>query len=406
MTTDPAGTGAPPAFTTDPGASRAFRVALLVLLLVCGWMASGFIFPSEEAEPAAVAEPAPPLVRVRLSQAEPVTLNFRAEGQALPDRDTSVRAEATGTVVEVMTRKGAQIEGGAPIARLSADEAEATLEQAREELARARREFDNASALQDRGVATSDRVSAARATLAAAQAQVAAATRALEDLTITAPFAGRIEALPVNEGEFLSAGEEAARVVDNDPLTVAIQVPQQALNRIAVGQPAQVAFITGQTRDGEVSFVGTAAADATRTFLAEITIANPDGAIPAGISAAITIPTGQETAHFIEPSIVSLDPDGNLGVKTEENGKVRFVPVEVASAELGGVWVTGLPERARIITIGQGFVRDGEAVRVQSGEDDEAGDDAKATTAGGNGGSTGADGGDVSALTETAEAGP
>ena len=66
-------------------------------------------------------------------------------------------------------------------------------------------------------------------------------------------------------------------------------------------------FITGEERAGVVTFVGTSAASETRTFLAEIEVENEDGAIPAGISAEVIIPTGEVTAHFLSPSIVSLN---------------------------------------------------------------------------------------------------
>ncbi|MDO5640931.1 MAG: efflux RND transporter periplasmic adaptor subunit [Paracoccus sp. (in: a-proteobacteria)] len=358
-------------FESDRGSSRSFWIALLLLLLVVGWMGSGFVIRPPEPEPAPAAEILPPRVLVRESTAKDVTLTFRAEGQALPDRDSALRAEASGTILEVAVHKGEDIQAGDVIARFDSDHAEATLAQAREELARAQREFDNASQLRERGVATSDRVAEARATLALASAQVTSAEVALNNLVITSPFSGRIEALPINDGEYIAAGEEVARIVDNDPLTVTIQVPQQSLNRISAGQAAHVRFITGQTRDGVVSFVGTAATETTRTFLAEIRIDNPGGEIPAGISAEITIPTGTRLAHFVEPSIVSLSPDGDVGIMLEQDGVVHFTPIEVASAVQGGVWVTGLPERARIVTIGQGFVRDGESVRAQIDESDD-----------------------------------
>ena len=209
---------------------------------------SGIFIAKPDPAPVATAEILPPNVLVRTSQAEPVTLTFRAEGQAQPDRDTAIRVETSGTVIEVVAQKGADVAVGEVIARLSSDHAEATLQQAREELSRAQREFDNASQLRERGVATSDRVSQARADLASAEAQVTAATVALEDLTVNAPFPGRIETLPIDDGEFVAAGEEVARLVDNDPLTVTIQVPQQSLNRIKTGQVAKVQFITGQER--------------------------------------------------------------------------------------------------------------------------------------------------------------
>jgi multidrug efflux system membrane fusion protein len=38
-------------------------------------------------------------------------------------------------------------------------------------------------------------------------------------------------------------------------------------------------------------------------------------------------------------------------------------------AQTDGIWVSGLPDEARIISIGQGFVNDGETVDPQPDED-------------------------------------
>lgn len=357
-------------FSSDKGASRSFWVAVVLSVVIVLWMGSGFVFPSEsEGEVVERGAPQPVAVAVRVSEAEPVTQFFQAEGQALPDRDTPIRAETSGQIAEVLVSKGEDVSAGAPIARFETTEREADLARAQAELERARRESDNATSLRERGVATEDRVAEAEAALAAARAQVAAATEALGNTTIVAPFAGRIETLDLDEGEFVQAGSEVGRIVDNTPLTVAIQVPQQALRQLQNGLPAEVRFITGEVRSGSVSFVGTSAASETRTFLAEIDVPNEDGAIPAGISAEIQIPVGQVEAHFLSPSIISLNPDGALGVKTvDDEGTVRFYPIDVARAQIDGVWVTGLPERARIIVVGQGYVNDGETVRPQPTE--------------------------------------
>lgn len=350
-------------FESDKGASGSTWIAALLLIAIVGWMGSGFIYPTEdEVQTAEVTEPAPVAVATRQSRAEDVTLYFQAEGQALPDRDTPIRAEASGDVAEVLIEKGDDVEKGEIIARLSTDRVDADLRRAQEELDGAQREFSNASDLRERGVATTDRVSEARAALAAAQAQLAAAQDALDSTNITAPFAGRVETLTLDAGEFISAGTDVGRIVDNRPLTVALQVPQQALNQIRNGQSAQVNFITGEEREGRVTFVGTSASSETRTFLAEVEVSNEDGAIPAGISAEIRIPTGTTSAHFITPSVVSLNPDGSTGVKVVEDATVVFHEIEVVRAEVDGIWVTGLPDETEIITIGQGFVRNGEII--------------------------------------------
>ncbi|MEM9425118.1 MAG: efflux RND transporter periplasmic adaptor subunit [Pseudomonadota bacterium] len=358
---------APLKFETDHGSSLSFWGALLLTIALVAWMGSGFIFPSEDTAEAAPRGEVPPVaVAVRTSTAKPVTQFFQAEGQALPDRDTTIRAETSGQIAEVLVRKGQDVDAGAVIARFETTEREADLTRARAELARAQRDFDNAVALQERGVTTTDRVAEADAALAAARAQVTAAEESLRNTDITAPFPGRIETLDLDLGEFIQMGSEIGRIVDNTPLTIEIQVPQQSLRELQNGQPSRVLFITGEERAGSVSFVGTSAARDTRTFLVEIDVPNDDGVIPAGISAEIQIPVGQVDAHFVSPATVSLSQDGALGVKTvDDDDTVRFYPVDVVRAQIEGIWVTGLPETVRVITVGQGFVSDGEKVRPQ-----------------------------------------
>ena len=225
-------------FDSDAGSKRSKFIAGGIALLIGLWMGSGYILPSEEEQEAAPAPIAAKAVTVavRGSQADSVTQVFVAEGQALPDRDTMVRAESGGEIAEVLVAKGAEVAAGDLIARLSTAARDSDLARAREELNRAQREYDNAEALLNRGVSTVDRVSQARATLAAAQAAVTTAEEALNNTEIRAPFPGRLEMLDISAGEFVSTGEEIARLVDNTPLTIQVQVPQQALKDIKEGQ--------------------------------------------------------------------------------------------------------------------------------------------------------------------------
>lgn len=355
-------------FESDPGASRSRWVAGGLALVVLGWMGSGYIFPSASDQEIATGplKIKPVSVAVRSSTAETVEQIFVAEGQALPDRDTIVRAETSGRIEEVLVGKGADLAAGQVIARFDVAGRQAELVRAEQELSRAQREFDNAEALLQRGISTADRLADARAMLAAAQAGAKAAQETVGDTEIRAPFAGRLEALDVEAGEFVSLGGEVGRVVDNSPLTIGIQIPQQSIRDIEVGQMAEVSFITGASAQGVVRFVSTSADPETRTFAGEIEVPNMDRSIPAGISARLRLRTGEARAHFVSPAILSLDTDGTLGVKTvDAANKVVFHKVGIIRAQTDGIWISGLPEKARIISIGQGFVNDGETVDPQ-----------------------------------------
>lgn len=352
-------------FDADKGAGRSKWVAGFLALLLVGWMGSGYIFPSETMENDAQAKPTPRAIAVAVmpSQAQDVQLVLTAEGQSEPDRMTSVRAEVGGQVVSVTAARGDLVSDGQEIGRIDAETIEAQLLQAQTQLEQATRDLNNAIALQERGVATEDRVSNALAAKAAADAAVTAAQEQLENTVVRAPFAGRLNDMTLDVGEFVEAGSVVAEVIDNDPLTVVIQVPQQALSRVEAGQTAEVQFITDEQRQGVISFVGANADTQTRTFRVEITVDNPDSVMPAGLSARIIIPTGQARGHFISPAILSLGTDGELGIKTVlEDNTVAFSPVAIVRAQTDGVWVTGLTEEAQIITVGQGFVNAGDVV--------------------------------------------
>lgn len=357
-------------FKTEKGASRSKWVAIFLVVALVAWMASGMVGGDETADAPVTAtrsDPVPVTVAVTESRAETVTDMFLAEGQAEPDRDTAIRAETGGTVGEVLVSKGSDVEAGAVIARLNPAQREAELERARTEAARLSRDLDNIRLLLERGVATNDRLLQAESALASARAGLAAAEEAMRNLDIKAPFAGRIDALSIQEGEVIGAGGELGRIVDLDPLTVVVQVPQQIVADLRVGQQAEVSFITGETRAGTLAFLGARANAETRTFTAEVVVENAGGEIPAGVSARVRIPTGDHHAHFLSPAILSLDTAGVLGVKSvDAENVVHFHPIEILLAQTNGLWVTGLPDEVTVITVGQGFVNDGEVVNPQA----------------------------------------
>jgi len=351
-------------FADDPGAHRSAWSALALVGIIAIWFASGMLVPDEDGQATRDARVGEPVsVAVTTSTAEPVSETFVAEGQALPDRDTRVRAETSGAIREVLIRKGQKVAAEDLIARIDPRQRTADLRRAEADLARTRRELENAETLLDRGATTLDRVVSARVEFAAAEAALAAARQAIADTEIRAPFAGQLEELAIDTGEFVTAGTDLARVVDSDPLTIEARVPQKSLGRLELGQSANIHFITGERRTGTVSFLGSTADPTTRTFALEVEVANPDGLLTAGISVEVRIPTGETAAHFVSPAILALDESGALGLKTvDEQNRVAFQPVEILKAQTNGVWVTGLPGTTRIISVGQGFVRAGDTV--------------------------------------------
>lgn len=360
-------------FENDKGAGRSKWLAILLALLLVGWMGSGYIIPTEAED---VAEEEAPVraiaVAVMDSVAQDIELVLTAEGQSAPDRSTNVQAKASGQVVSVSVQRGDLVTAGQEIGRLDSQTAAAQLEQAQTQLAQTQSDLERVSSLLENGISTENQVMQTRAANSAAEAAVIAAQERVDDSIIRAPFPGRLNDMTLDEGEFVNAGDVVAEILDNDPLTIVAQVPQQALSRLQKNQIAQVSFITGEMITGAVGFIGSNADAQTRTFRVEVTVPNPESVMPAGLSAQIAIPTGSARGHFISPAILSLGSSGELGVKTVvADDKVAFEPVSIVRAQTDGVWITGLAEEARIITIGQGFVNAGDVVDPKSETTDE-----------------------------------
>ncbi len=351
-------------FESDKGAGASKWIAIFLGLVLIGWMGSGYIIPTETADEV-TEEPTvrPVAVAVIDSAARDIELVLTAEGQSTPDRSTGIQAKASGQMTSVLVARGDLVAAGQELGRIDSRTIEAQLAQAQAQLVQATEDYDRAVTLQGRGIATENQVTQTRAAKVAAEAAVTAAQEQLDNTIIRAPFAGRLNEMTLDVGEFVNDGDVVAEVLDNDPLTVVVQVPQQALSRLEKGQEAQVSFITGEIRTGTVGFIGSNADSQTRTFRVEVTVDNPDSQMPAGLSARIVIPTGQARGHFISPAILSLSPTGELGIKTVlPDDTVAFRPIMIVRAQPDGIWVTGLEDETRIITVGQGFVNAGDVV--------------------------------------------
>ncbi len=74
----------------------------------------------------------------------------------------------------------------------------------------------------------------------------------------------------------------------------------------------------------------------------------------------------------MSPAVLTLSDSGLLGVRiVDDLNKVKFVEIKIVEDTEKGVWVTGLPNEANIITVGQEFVNNDEIVRTKSSDINE-----------------------------------
>lgn len=339
-----------------------------IILLVAVWIASGMIGREEE-ETAAPPRPAP-VVAVGWSEARPVDRALAFYGEVQPTQVAMLRSRADG-LIERVAEQGTAVEEGEDLAQLTTDDREARLARGQAQVASAQRSYDAARQLAERGVGPGSDVQSRLAELEAARAELRAIELEIENTTLRAPISGVINRIIAEVGAYVAPGGEVLEIVDNDPLVAVVQVQQSEIVNVRRGMPARVSFIGGRDTQGEVSFVSPLADAATRTFRVEVEVPNPQGEVPAGISAEVVISTAMVEAHHISTALVRLDERGRLGLYVVgEDNIIRFKPIETVMADASGIWVTGLEPRERLVTISQGSVPVGEVVEVRDTPED------------------------------------
>lgn len=345
-------------------------IALLVLLAAVLWVASGQIGSNEEDVAEADDDNALQglIVEAEWRQAETVTSFIEAEGTLEPNREVVLKAETSGRVSELMADRGSAVAEGDPLVRLATEDREIRLERARLRVEEARRQFEAAERLQSRDLGSRTEVDSARTALKLAEVELQQAQLDMERMIIRAPFDGILEERSIELGDYLTVGNEVLRLLDNDPLVVSVQVPQTEIGAVEMGEDATVRLVGGAEVSGQVRYIAGRADTATRTFRVEIEVPNEEAA-RAGSSATAMIPKRDIEAHFVSSALLSLNDEGTMGVKTiREDGTVGFHAVDIERSSTDGMWVSGLPDRVRLITSGQGFARVGETVQVVSGK--------------------------------------
>ena len=183
---------------------------------------------------------------------------------------------------------------------------------------------------------------------------------------IVAPFSGYLETLRVEEGDFLNTGAVCAALIDPDPMLIVADIAEKDIAQVELGSEASAKLISGRYISGEVTFIASSADKNTRTFRVEISVDNKDRTIRDGVSAEIYIKGKDEAAHKISPAILSLNDQGKLGVRTvTADNRVKFKEINILEDTNSGMWVSGLGEEARIITLGQEYVFQGQTVNVK-----------------------------------------
>ncbi|MGB4073229.1 efflux RND transporter periplasmic adaptor subunit [Pseudomonas sp.] len=347
---------------------RPWLIAVAISLLLLFWLLSGSLLQTQDtaSADAPAAEQGLAKVEVQWLEASPMQRQHVVQGQVEAWRRVELRAQISGSVIRLDQDKGSPVTQGQRLLSLSADNRPAQVAKGEADVRQRETDVSAATRLHERKMISANELIRLQSELAKARAELDLARIQLANTQISAPFAGMYDQRMVELGDYVQPGQSLLTLVDISQLKVSAQIAQQEVTQLTLGQSVRVELLDGRTLAGELHFIAAAADPGSRSFRIEVKVDNPQALRLAGASATLHIQTGEALAHRLSPALLSLDKAGRHGVKwVNEQQQVQFTPVQLISVDNQGAWVSGLPHKVALITLGQGFVEPGQQVVSQ-----------------------------------------
>jgi multidrug efflux system membrane fusion protein len=318
-----------------------------------------------------------PAVRVLASRSQTFDSSVSVYGRTAPVRTSTLSAETSGRVTRIVADRGEAVGLDELILELDVRGRQERVTTARALVRQRELEHQAQVRLSRDSYVSEATLAGAVANLEAARGELRQAELDLQYRQLRAPYSGVVQDRMVEVGDFVSIGDPLVTFVDRSSLIVVGTIAEREIVGMVVGAAGSARLATGQVVSGRVRYIAPVADPDTRTFRVELEIPN-DGDLRGGVTTEMTLAGSTRAAHRIAPSLLTLNDSGQLGVKIVEDGDtVRFVNITILGSDDQGTWIGGLADQADIITFGQGWVRDGDMVRVSYDEDRAAADTAR-----------------------------
>lgn len=184
---------------------------------------------------------------------------------------------------------------------------------------------------------------------------------------ITADFDGVITACSAVSGSDVASGMQLLTLESSDSLKVSFNASKSDIERLALGQKADVA-ISGKTYQGEISKINRMAeqnASGTPMVGVEVHLLEPDDSIILGLDAKLTVYTQKsENALMIPVEAINADRDGDFLYVVEDGLVVKKPIVCGISTDTYTEILEGIGEEDMVILNSYSNLEEGMAVTV------------------------------------------
>ena len=186
--------------------------------------------------------------------------------------------------------------------------------------------------LAEQGPRDEDR-QAAKANVEQAQAGLALARDRLRKSRLIAPFSGIAAFRDAEPGEVIPPGMIITRIVDLSRMKIKLSINEKDI--AVLNKHPQLDFsvdaLAGETYHCRLVFLSPTAAPSTRSFPAELLMADPDPRMADGMTARVRFPLADDNQAIKIPSAWLTEENGKIGLYMVENGKALFRAVTLGA---------------------------------------------------------------------------
>jgi len=209
-------------------------------------------------------------------------------------------------------------------------------------------------------------VDVARTSVANAEAALALAKQNLSYAVISSPMDGFVSERTADLGEYVSPQQKVATVVRTNPLRVRIDVPEQAIPEVRVGQSVSATTSAWPDRNfaGRVARIAPNVSAQSRTLTVEAEIDNSSGVLKPGQFATVRILQERAEPAVLVPSRAVITEAGVSRVFVIKDGHAEQRLVQTGQTEGDLIEIRrGVAADEQIATSNQQQLSDGVAVK-------------------------------------------
>ena len=349
--------------------TKSIAFVVVIILATAGWFISGMYFGGQVTYETSILDDKENTketlfnVQIRNSTAQLYSRKIKLAGQVNAIKRTDISTKIGATVKSVPATTGKYVQKGDPIVVFKPSVYPSQLANAKAVLSKREIQLKGTQRLYDKKSRSKTQLNEAQAQYNTALSDYISAKEKVDSITIRAPYNGIINAINVEIGEQTKSGEVVASMGDTSILKTIIHVSENQIDDIKVGQTVTLTLRNKKAFTGKIVTIGNRSNAKTRTFPVEVHAQNTVDAKD-GLSVTAEVNLGKVNVHTIPASILSLNPDGILGVRIVEGDSVRFKPVTIEQEKSTKILISGLPDSAQIITVGQEYVKDSDKVTV------------------------------------------